>query len=260
MIDTRGGTGGPRKSPLKRLVSPSHSADDAAGIIEARLYKGADGPRLEKQGKSAMETAAAWLKSIDLSFSQLVALLFAVVASYFSARFGASESRRQHKERVRIERLTAAGELIRSVHNFAHDLETIILEINTHESSDGQAGKDHVGFGKAALPDEVFRQAATLGKPILADLIQLAAAKHLGSESIGGAFEYADYGTAVNETRAWSAQLLIQGFELLNKIGQQAKIPLRFAPSIRQEHLAKLAGHRFDDISRTTRADQRPAA
>jgi hypothetical protein len=205
-----------------------------------------------------METAAAWLKSIDLSISQLVALLFAVVASYFSARFGASESRRQHKEKVRIERLIAAGELIRSIHDFAHDLETIILEINSWESSDGQAGKDHVGFGKAALPDEVFRQAATLGEPILADLILLAAAKHLGSESIGGAFEYAEYDTAVQETRGWSAQLLVQAFALLNKIGQQAQIPVNFASLIRQEHLAKLAGRRFGDISRTT--DRRPAA
>jgi putative flippase GtrA len=64
-----------------------------------------------------------WVEGLGLTVPQLIGFVLTIVASYFAARFGAFESRRQHREKVRLETLTAAGEAIQLLHKFARRLE-----------------------------------------------------------------------------------------------------------------------------------------
>jgi hypothetical protein len=190
-----------------------------------------------------------WVESFGLTIVQLIGFFLTVAASFFAARFGASESRRQHKQKLRLEMLTAAGELIQHLYNFANRLESIYYGISNDRSSKGHTGNPHSSLSLAILPENVFQLAATIGESVLADLIKLAGARQLAGESISMSFEYVDEDDAVTETQAWSAHLIILTFDLINQIATRGHVPLTFHPSINKEELEKRAGDRISDIT-----------
>lgn len=191
----------------------------------------------------------SWIEGVGLTVPQFIGFLLTIAASFLAARFGASESRRQHREKMRLDTLTAAGELLQSLYKFANRLEAIFYDISNERGSKGHAGRDHSSLSDAALPDNVFQLAARLGGTNLAELIKLDGARHLAEQNISSSFEYVDHGEAVSQTQAWSAQLIIMTFDLMNQIAKSGRVPLNFQSAIDNNELRKTASDRIDDLS-----------
>jgi hypothetical protein len=192
---------------------------------------------------------STWLEGVGLTLPQLIGFVLTIVASFFAARFGASESRRQHQEKVRLETLTAAGELIHSLHIFARRLESILYDISNERSSRGNVGKAHSSLSEAKFLEHVFELAAKLGEANLAALIRLAGARQLAEQSISASFEYLDQDGAVSGTQAWAAPAYYSDIWAVESDCRNRARSAEFQSSIEKERLAEEANQRIEDLN-----------
>lgn len=112
--------------------------------------------------------ASIWQSAVNggLSAAQILGFGLTIVASYFSARWGGAESRRQFKAKVESDRRAAALALIPPLLQFADECDHRKGLLSQYISSDAQEGED-TSLAGIDLDAEVRKNAAALG-PIVA--------------------------------------------------------------------------------------------
>jgi hypothetical protein len=130
-----------------------------------------------------------WLASLGLTAGQIVGWLFAIVVSFFAARFVASETRRQFRIKEGVDRRKAGSSLIRSLTHYADTCEEWMYDIDTYISSRGHAGKLHT-LADAAIPSSVHDDAAIIGPNIVAAALKLSKIRLDAQQRCSHAQEY----------------------------------------------------------------------
>lgn len=116
-----------------------------------------------------------WLKAVGLTLPQMAAFALTVIAAYFSARFGASESRRQYAEKAETERRQVATELTHSLMVFALACEHCCDDVLPDSKIPAKQQLEAVR--KIQLPDDCPRKAAALGGEIAAQVVRIQVIK-----------------------------------------------------------------------------------
>jgi hypothetical protein len=207
-----------------------------------------------------IQTINDYLAPLGLTVGQLIGAAATVIASFFAARFGASESKRQFGEKSRLEKLVAAGELLVTLQDFERTLQETIWDIQNSESSDGHAGQAHMSFSHVELGKKSHEQAAILGAAIVEDVILLLTKFSRAQSSASSAFEFVDGDEAQNEVLGWSAALLLEAHALMNRISERAGLKISSKPSMEVTKLRELAGGRGKDDKYTTFTKRKGAA
>jgi hypothetical protein len=188
----------------------------------------------------------AALTLLGLTIGGLLTALGTVIASFLAARFGASESRRQYVEKSKLDKLVAAGELIQILHKFQDELQDLISDCENHKSSGGHAGEEHYGFG-IKLSGKPHRLAAVLGPRVVEDVIVLMAKFARAKGNVAGIWEFADPSSTSEELQKWSAAIIVDTIELINKVNAHAGIRINAKSSMDYEKLIEMAGDRAAD-------------
>lgn len=187
------------------------------------------------------------LTSIGLSIGAIIAGLCTVALSFLAARFGASESRRQFTVKSSIERLVAAGELVQLLDRFQDSLQDAIYDNENYRGSNGAAGALHFSFLKFELPGKPHELAATLGKPLVEDVILLLSKYYRAKGAVSATLEHVGGEEATEEFDKWAAALVLLTYELINKVNSAAGIRITATPPQGHEALEKVADDRLGD-------------
>lgn len=174
-----------------------------------------------------------------------------IIASFLAARFGASESRRQFTVTSQTKKLVAAGELILLLDKFQERLQDALYNNANYRSSDGQAGGVHFSFSKFNLEGNSHRLAATLGRPIVEDVILLLSKFSRAKGAVSATFEFVGGEEATDEFDKWAAALVLQTYDLINRINTACGIRIIAKPSQDRDELQKIADDRLADDEHT---------
>src|SRR5712691_533328 len=96
-----------------------------------------------------------------------------IIVSFFSARFGASESKRQFKIKFDKERLLAAANIIDALQRLSTEAENIIEDVGIFEVSKGRYGVKRTSFKEVQPSPAMFADAAKLGGETVQRLLRL---------------------------------------------------------------------------------------
>jgi len=122
---------------------------------------------------------------------QIAAFVLTIVASYFSARWGSAESRKQFAKKAEDDERAAAAELIPLLMRFAAECDQRTRNISTFISSDGHAGADE-SMGGIPFPPAIHAAAARLGPRITERAIKLELTQQRAESYIFDASDFVD--------------------------------------------------------------------
>src|SRR6266511_3888194 len=121
-----------------------------------------------------------WLAASGLTVAQVVAQVIyffvTIGVAYFSAKFGASESRRQYEEKAKIDKRQAAADLIHPLLAFAVQCDRCISDISFANSPNTPADRLRV-VQDLKLSADYNRNAAVLGGEVAARVLKIQVLK-----------------------------------------------------------------------------------
>lgn len=191
------------------------------------------------------------LQPAGLSFVGLVTALGTIIASFFSARFGAAESRRQFRTKGRLEKLVAAAELSQLLHAFEQKLQDAYYDVGNWKSSSGQNGGLYTSLASFKIDGEPHKIAATLGERVLERVMLLLSHYARARSVVSGIDEHVGPEEAGDEFEGWAAALIVETYDLINLVNRSAGIRLSATP-IHSDDLIKAAGSRLKTDEYTT--------
>jgi hypothetical protein len=130
---------------------------------------------------------AEWLAASGLTVAWGIGFLVTIVVAYLSARFGASESRRQYEEKAEIDKRQAAADLIHPLLAFAFQCGRCGSEISLGNSANSPADRLRVAQD-LQLSADCNRNAAVLGGEVAARVLKIQVLKTRIENGLRGDF------------------------------------------------------------------------
>jgi len=116
-----------------------------------------------------------WLAASGLTAAQVISFFVTIAVAYLSARFGASESRRQYKEKAEIDKRQAAADLIHPLLAFALQCDRYISDIYIDQA--GTPADRLKMVENLQLSADCSRNAAVLGGDVTARVLKIQVLK-----------------------------------------------------------------------------------
>ncbi len=187
------------------------------------------------------------LASIGLTIGQAGGFLAAIVSSLLGARFASAESRRQHKQKVSVEKLTAATQVSRELDHFRQRLEAKISAYEEWKSSKGDEGQKNITLADIDLNSPRLEMATVLGASVVEQIVLLKEKLTRGKDRVSIEARYEMEDDATREALKWSAALTIDVVAAINVTHKAAGLRLRAKSGIDHDALV-LAGNRLNDL------------
>jgi hypothetical protein len=167
-----------------------------------------------------------------------------IVASFFSARFGASESKRQFGMKVEQERLLAAANIIDALQRLSNEAGEIVEEVSAFESSNGRHGVRHTSLNTVQFNPSMFADAARLGGAAVHRMLNLSAIPVTGEKSVRASLRFVDEDDAAHECKAYAALFIANAFTHVRWLADEHGIPLGYFPGFDLDRLMGIANER----------------
>lgn len=173
-----------------------------------------------------MATIAAEISSIGIPPAQLLGFALTIAASYFSARWGSAESRKQFRKKNEDEERVAAANLIPLLMKFASDYEKKIGNLSSFVASDGREGIDEPMTGIDFDP-AIHLNAARLGSQVTARAIKLAVTKTRAEQHVGDVSGFYDTNDLNRMILSFSYLLALRARYLVDMAAEKADLAMR---------------------------------
>lgn len=165
---------------------------------------------------------------------QILAFVLAVVASFFSARWGSAESRKQFSRKSEDDERAAAAELIPLLMKFALDCDKTKSNLSLYMNTGGQLGADEDPSSTTFDP-KIHAAAARLGPDVTARAIKLEMTKFRAQEYIDDMLTDVDGDDEAAElnhqTLSFLALLSLRARYLADMAARKVGIPMKHPQS-----------------------------
>jgi hypothetical protein len=188
------------------------------------------------------------LAPVGLTVGQAGGFLAAIVSSLLGARFASAESRRQHRQKVSVEKLSAATQVSRELDYFRQRLETKISAYNDWKSSNGNNGQESLTLSDVDLNSPRLEMATILGASVVEQIVLLKEKLTRAKDSLSSLARYEAEDDVSREALRWSAALALNVVAAINVAHKAAGIRLRAKSRINHDELVKFAGYRLNDV------------
>jgi len=165
-----------------------------------------------------------------ITVPQILAFLLTVVASYFSARWGSAESRKQFNRKAADDERAAAAELIPMLMKFALDCDKKKGDLSLYMTTGGHLGADE-DTSTVEFNPKIHAAAARLGSAVTARAIKLEMTKFRAEEFVSDMLTDVDDGDEMeqlnNQILSFFALLSLRARYLADMAAEKVGIKMR---------------------------------
>lgn len=180
-----------------------------------------------------------------ITVPQILAFLLTILASYFSARWGSAESRKQFNRKAQDDERAAAAELIPVLMKFAFDCDKKKYNLSVFIGSDGQDGVDEP-MGGIELPSSIHGSAARLGGRVTERAIKLQITKLSAENYVSDMGGYVNEQDLNQQILSFLALLSLRARYLADMAAEKAGIAMRNSKEDMERLLQESIKHSFE--------------